>query len=508
MLRTLDADSVGAGPFFTPSMWSSQCVVPKGSTGSKLDGLQVDFAIALQQGASRDTLVELLAQLWSLSATMPALTAAVHLLSPSAPPKLPKAQLARWAAEHIPFARVEALAAIVAAHAAHPSQGLSLEVAVAGFSLRYGVTFPAASAAAAPQGDAALDALFELRTAGHTSSVRGGNLPSVPGLPPPAGVVTPPLVPPLSGGGQLPSGVVTPPLVPPLFTGGPSPTPQDFAAFLAAIQRPAAPPGPPPSHLSHKDKLLSSLDESLRKGDFIQPAAYSHKRLELVEQLCAQSASSTTVHLANGLKMSTSKTVADIPINLNCMDHYSSGFLFVALRMLDMPDVAPLVSDRLNWFHWMLYVCPVPVERKLEYCVAFALKHHESSNWMDQASIDNALLFRFMAPAESSAWPKAKKTRFYEQEAPEQQSKANKKRPKTNMFPNGKEPPAGEPYSQAYPGPYCMSRVSAGAGDCRKGAACIFSHECSKCGGDHALASCQARRQVPNLRVPAPPVRR
>lgn len=489
-LRLEDAPSVGSGPSFQPPMWSSKCAVPTGSNRGKLDNLQLDFVGLLRQGASGPVITDALANLWLLSATFPALLAATNLLSPSPPPsKLAKKDLARWAAENIPFARVETLAAIVAARASHPSQALSLDAALAGFSSFFGVPV----AVPPPSQGLSLNDLFLQRMAQE-----GPTLPPTRLIPPPPPRV-PATVPPLAS-----------PPAPPAPPPGPPSSSLDLSslvALLASGQQSAQglSPPPPPS-LAPTEKLLSLLDETLRSGGFLQPAAYSHSRLEAVALLGAQSASSTTtVHLGDGFKMSSRKSIADIPMNLTCWEHFSSGFYFILLRMLGMPDMVGLVSDRLLWFHNLRFVCPVPLARKLAYASAFALKYHAAPNWVELASNDNGLLFRFMGPAEGSVLASTSKGgRGRDQEAPVLQGQPSKKAKRSpSLFPDGKEPPSGEAYSRRFPGRFCMSRVDVGAGPCRKGTSCPFSHECSKCGGDHSLADCKAPRQAQGLRPPA-----
>jgi hypothetical protein len=490
-LRSADAAALGSGPTFAPSMWSTKCTALKNASSRAIDELQIDFIDLLRRGASQSETSAAMANLWSLSASMPALAAACHLLSPIPPPaKLNRVNLAAWAGENIPFARVEILAAIVAARAVHMRQTLSFDSAYANFRSHYNVPLFVQAAVLGLQGEDALEARFQQRQAASTSTTIAAG-------------AAPPLVVQGSSAAVAPVTLALPPG---------SGVPPGLEALVALLGSRAPPPnqGAAHSHMSHMDKLMENLDATLRQSGFLPAAAYSVSRLEKVVQLGAQTPSqTTTVHLASGFKMSSAKTVADLAINLTDWSEFSSGFIFIVLRMLKLPDVAPLAEDRLSWYNWLHFVCPVPVNRRLEFASAFQLKHHASACWMDAIG-DINLLVKYISQESGSIYgsgPSPKESRRVESSPTpggpfQSQGQGTSKRART-AFPKGKYPPLGEPFSREFPGPYCMSRVPGGPDACRmdKGS-CNFSHECSRCGKDHALSECKLSSPVQGLRVP------
>jgi hypothetical protein len=235
----------------------------------------------------------------------------------------------------------------------------------------------------------------------------------------------------------------------------------------------------------HYHQTVSDLDNTIKRGGFIDFFAYTPARLDLLKQLGTTTKHSTLVPGSNFWISTSSPNVPDPALVVRSKANLSAGFYFYLSR-LNVVKREHLVTDRVLWWSWLNTKFPENDHALLFFACNFILKHHGTKDWAPAAENAHQLYVDALRCSDASTASTTTTTRD-ERRKPVLVAK------KKHII---KWTPAQQVAVQALrskcPPKTCLSRIikNFACGALARGQTCKFLHVCGWCKSASCVAAC------------------
>ena len=251
-------------------------------------------------------------------------------------------------------------------------------------------------------------------------------------------------------------------------------------------------------NLQPLEMVLKKARKAIVRGEFFEISSLNPDHLAKLKLMPLQGGIGAKKVTVNAITLTAEGYKGKVDwSSLERWDLYKAGFPKWLALMLDNPESALMVADRLAWFT-KLCAYNAPDIRKIQYAKNFHCEYAKRADWEKLFDTESAMLITMaMGNLQRYDTPEHKRKRNRGERdkgnvTPEDQPTGGRGRGRGNDRGRGRgaDQRGGRGgKDNRRPERICYSRLKKDKGECTY-AGCRFLHTCGSCGADHAAVNC------------------